>query len=52
MASEGRIGEISQRHFSFMGSIPAPARLTRETAPEVAEKLRQDRVDAVLLTPV
>lgn len=52
MASAGSIGGVSRRHFSFMGSIPAPARLTRETAPEVAEKLRSDEVDAVLLTPV
>ncbi|MCB1019781.1 MAG: hypothetical protein KDC27_07620 [Acidobacteria bacterium] len=52
MARDGRIGEVAPRHFSFMGSIPAPARLTRETAPEAAEKLRADGVDAVLLTPV
>ena len=52
MERDGRIGEVAERHFSFMGSIPAPGRLTRETAPEVAEKLRADAVDAVLLTPV
>lgn len=52
MAAERSIGAAAPRHFSFMGSIPAPARLVRETAPEVAEKLRADQVDAVLLTPV
>ncbi|MDR3718587.1 MAG: glycine/sarcosine/betaine reductase selenoprotein B family protein [Bryobacteraceae bacterium] len=45
------IGEPAPRHFSFMGSIPAPGRLVNQTAPEVAAKLQDDRVDAVLLTP-
>jgi D-proline reductase (dithiol) PrdB len=52
MAKEGLIGSMAPRHFSFMGSITAPGRLIAATAPEVAEKLREDRVDAVLLTPV
>ena len=52
LAAEGRIGSVAPRHFSFMGSIPAPRRLVDITAPEVAAKLREDRVDGVLLTPV
>ena len=42
----------NHRHFSFMGSITAPARLTTISAPEVAEKLVADGVDAVLLVPI
>ncbi len=34
-----------------MGAIHDPAPLVEETAPEVAEKLAEDGVDAVLLTP-
>jgi D-proline reductase (dithiol) PrdB len=52
LAAQGVIGEPAPRHSSFMGSIPAPGRLVDQTAPEVAAKLRDDRVDAVLLTPV
>lgn len=52
MAVEGLIGSVAARHFSFMGSIPAPGRLVSETAPEAASMLREDGVDAVLLTPV
>lgn len=52
MLLEGTIGNVNWRHFSFMGSITAPARLTAQTAPEVAALLMDDRVDAVLLTPV
>jgi D-proline reductase (dithiol) PrdB len=40
------------RHFSFMGSITAPGRLVHESAPDAAEKLVQDGVDAVLLIPI
>lgn len=52
MAAEGMIKSVAPRHFSFMGSISAPARLVRRTAPSVARALRQDGVDVVLLTPV
>jgi hypothetical protein len=34
-----------------MGAIHDPTPLVEETAPEVAAKLAEDGVDAVLLTP-
>ena len=49
---EGSVGAINHRHFSFMGSITAPARLMRESAPAAADALVADRVDAVLLVPI
>jgi len=52
LAQEGSIGSVAERHFSFTGSITAPGRLVAQTAPEVAAMLKQDEVDAVLLTPV
>lgn len=52
LKQEGLIGEVAKRHYSFMGSITAPARLVSVTAPEIARKLAEDGVDAVLLTPV
>jgi D-proline reductase (dithiol) PrdB len=48
---EGVVGELGPRHFSFMGAIHDPEPLVRETAPEVAGKLADDGVEAVLLTP-
>jgi D-proline reductase (dithiol) PrdB len=42
----------SHRHFSFMGSITAPGRLATISAPEVAEQLVADGVEAVLLVPI
>lgn len=51
LENEGLIGELNHRHFSFMGAIHDPTPLVEETAPEVAGKLADDGVDAVLLTP-
>lgn len=52
LAAENYIGAVASVHFSFMGSITAPARLIKESAPTVAGLLVQQAVDAVLLTPV
>lgn len=51
LEAEEFVGESNYRHFSFMGAIHDPTPLIEYTAPEVAEKLVEDRVDAVLLTP-
>ena len=51
LVEEGVVGELNGRHFSFMGAIHDLDPLEGETAPEVAEELAGDGVDAVLLTP-
>jgi D-proline reductase (dithiol) PrdB len=51
LVGEGVVGELNRRHFSFMGAIHDSGPLVEETAPEVAAKLADDGVDAVLLTP-
>jgi D-proline reductase (dithiol) PrdB len=52
LAAEGEIGEVAPRHLSFMGSITAPGRLMRRTAPEAAQLIADDGVDVALLVPV
>jgi D-proline reductase (dithiol) PrdB len=52
LSEAGEIGELAPRHFSFQGSITKPKSLVTATAPQVAALLREDAVDAVLLTPV
>jgi D-proline reductase (dithiol) PrdB len=49
----GEIGRVNHRHFSFMGHISNHHldTLINETAPGVAENLKQDGVDIALLTP-
>jgi D-proline reductase (dithiol) PrdB len=52
LGATGEIGEVAPRHLSFMGSITAPGRLARRTAPEAARLLADDGVDLALLFPV
>lgn len=52
LARDGEIGEVAPHHLSFMGSITAPGRLVRHTAPEAAALLVADGVDVTLLVPV
>ncbi|MFQ5770835.1 MAG: glycine/sarcosine/betaine reductase selenoprotein B family protein [bacterium] len=48
----GRIGCVNRYHLSMMGSITAPGRLVKHTAPEAAKWLAEDGVDVALLVPV
>ena len=52
LETEGKIGSLNHRHFSFMGSITKPKPLIEKTAPEVAQMLEADAVDVAFLTPV
>ena len=52
MQERGEIGALAPHCYSFMGSIVGPAKLMKESAPEVARRLKADAVDIVLLTPV
>ncbi len=52
LAERGRIGAVSPFHLSFMGSITAPGRLTRDSAPKAARRLLLESVDVALLVPV
>ena len=50
-AEEGLIGSAAGTHFGFMGFIMDPQKLVTETAPEVARRLLEDKVDVVFMTP-
>lgn len=52
LVADGVVGEVAPRHLSFMGSITAPGRLVRETAPSAAALLEEDGVHVALLVPV
>jgi len=53
LQDEGIIGSLASRHYSFMGHIDGHhiASLVGKSAKEIIEKLRQQAVDVVLLTP-
>ena len=52
LETEGKIGSLNRRHFSFMGSITKPHTLITQSAPEVGRMLKADDVDVAFLTPV
>lgn len=52
LVARGRVGSLSRFHISLMGSITAPGRLVRDTAPAVAARLLSEEVDVALLVPV
>jgi D-proline reductase (dithiol) PrdB len=52
LLDSGRIGSLNPRHLSCMGSITAPGRLIKRTAPEAARRLVDDRADIAILIPV
>lgn len=53
LVEEQIIGAAAPFHYSFMGHIDGLhiSRLLSTTAPEVARRLKQEQVDAVVLTP-
>ncbi|PKN59415.1 MAG: hypothetical protein CVU56_00805 [Deltaproteobacteria bacterium HGW-Deltaproteobacteria-14] len=52
LVAAGEVGAVAPRHLSFMGSITAPGRLVKRSAPAAAQLLVEDRVDIALLVPV
>lgn len=50
LASEGFIGEFSNVNFGFMGGGGDVSVLKEKTAPEIARRLKEEEIDAVVLT--
>ena len=52
LAASGRVGSVTRRHISFMGSITAPGRFLRDSVPAMASLLQEDAADVALLVPI
>ncbi|MDE3126413.1 MAG: selenoprotein B glycine/betaine/sarcosine/D-proline reductase [Gemmatimonadota bacterium] len=52
MVAQCVVGSAASRHVSFNGSMTAPGRFLRHTAPGIAAGLIQDRVDTAILVPI
>ena len=50
LAAEGVIGGVAETHYTVMGSTDPVGMV--EAADQIAGQLRQERIDAVLLSPV
>ena len=51
LAAEGVVGSPAATHYSTMGYILDPQELVERTAPAIAERMRDERVDAAVLVP-
>ncbi len=51
LEEQGNVGSLAAVHYSFMGAGLPPAAYEQGAA-QVAGMLKQDKVDAVFLTPV
>ncbi|HVQ74383.1 MAG TPA: glycine/sarcosine/betaine reductase selenoprotein B family protein [Candidatus Binatia bacterium] len=51
LVARGELGAVAPSHYSFMGALRDARRIEQETGPEVAARLRDEGVDAVLVTP-
>ena len=50
--TEGLIGELSPRAYTFMGGIYSSRKVEETLAPALAQRLQDDEVDLALLVPV
>ena len=51
LVARGELGGTAPHHYSFMGALRDLRRIQEETGPEVGRRLRDEGVDAVLITP-
>jgi D-proline reductase (dithiol) PrdB len=52
LEAASEIGSLAESNYSFMGYQPDTTEWTQRYAPEVAGRMKDEQVDAVLLTPV
>ena len=51
LKEQGIVGDLSKNFYSFMGALRDPRRVIEETGPEVAQRLKDEGVGVVFLTP-
>ena len=51
LAEQGKIGNVAPNHYSFMGALRDCTIVAEQTGPEVAQRLKDEGVNLVFLTP-
>jgi hypothetical protein len=51
LVARGELGGLALNNYSFMGAQRDVRRIEGETGPEAAQRLRDEDVDVVFLTP-
>ena len=51
LVDQGTIGSLSDNYYSYMGALRDVTGIVEDSGPEVAQRLKEEEVDVVLLTP-
>jgi D-proline reductase (dithiol) PrdB len=51
LVDKGIVGSVARSYYSFMGALRNPKPLIESTGPEVAQRLKDEGVDLVFITP-
>ena len=51
LVEQGKIGSLAPNHYSFMGALRDCTIIAEQTGPEVAQRLKDEDVNLVFLTP-
>ena len=51
LQAQGKIGSLADNYYSYMGALRDVTGILENTGPEVAQHLKDDGVEVVLLTP-
>lgn len=52
LVERGTVGSVAPNYYSFMGAQRDPTKVIEETTPQVAQRLKAEGVDVVLLVPI
>ena len=52
LAAAGAVGDVAPSHYAMMGYLLDTSEMEQRTAPRIADRLRDERVDLLLLVPV
>jgi D-proline reductase (dithiol) PrdB len=51
LVDRGQVGSLADNYYSFMGALRDVTKMMEETGPEVAQRMVDEGVEVVLLTP-
>jgi D-proline reductase (dithiol) PrdB len=51
MQAAGEIGKVAPSHFSIMGYLPDPDEMLATSVPAIIQRLKDERVDILVLVP-
>ena len=51
LQSLGEVGQVAPSHYSIMGYLPRPDEMLQQSVPAILQRLKDERVDVLVLIP-